>query len=73
MIVDREDTALKLLLSTSLSQLVQGILILRTRKDSGRINPLESIQLQIMEKDLELIMSNIGQNAPTDSSLVGRA
>lgn len=73
MMVDREDTALKLLLSTSLSQLVQGILILRTRKDSGRINPLESIQLQIMEKDLELIMSNIGQNAPTDSSLVGRA
>ena len=73
MMVDREDTALKLLLSTSLSQLVQGILVLRTRRDSGRINPLESIQLQIMENDLEFIMADIGKNAPPDFSLVGRA
>ena len=73
MITDREDTALKLLLSTSLSQLVQGILVLRTRKDAGRINPLELLQLQIMENDLEVIMADIGQNADPNFSLVGRA
>ena len=70
--MERESTALKMLMLTGLDQLVRGVLVLRAKRDNGSINPIELLQLVSMENDLDAIVHDIGSN-PQDFSLIGRA
>jgi|LWDU01.1.fsa_nt_gi hypothetical protein len=70
--MERESTALKLLMLISLDQLVQGLLFLRSRRDTGLISPTEIMQLMMMEKELDFLINDIG-SSPDDFSLIGRA
>ena len=70
--MERESTALKLLMLISLDQLVQGLLILESRRDTGRITPPELFQLMMLEQEFDAIVSDIGTH-PDDFSLIGMA
>jgi hypothetical protein len=70
--MERESTALNLLMLISLDQLVQGLLFLQSRRDTGRITPPELFQLIMLEQEFDALVSEIG-TYPDDFSLIGRA
>jgi len=65
--------ALRLIVSTSLGEVVEGILMLQSKRDSGRASMAETFQLLQWEDDLDYVMNNLEGDAVPDPRLVGRA
>ncbi len=65
--------ALRFVVSTSLNEVVKGILTLRSRRDSGIASLQDVLHLMQLEQELEYVANNLDGDAVPDPRLVGRA
>ena len=65
--------ALRFVVSTSLNEVVKGILTLRSRRDSGMASFQDVLHLMQLEDQLDYVAHNLDGEAVPDPRLVGRA
>ena len=65
--------ALRFIVSTSLNEVVRGVLTLRSKRDSGMISLPELLHLVELEDQLDFVVHNLEGESVPDPQLVGRA
>ena len=65
--------ALRFVVSTSLNEIVKGVLTLRSRRDSGVASFQDVLHLMQLESELDFVANNLDGDAVPDPRLVGRA
>tara|TARA_A100001011_G_scaffold154559_1_gene163065 strand:- start:809 stop:1024 length:216 start_codon:yes stop_codon:yes gene_type:complete len=65
--------ALRFVVSTSLNEVVKGILTLRSRRDSGMASLQDVLHLMQLEEELDFVAHNLEGESIRCPQLVGRA